>query len=459
MQSRSERRLTDGRTVTVNRNGGLRKICRCPRRGWAKCAHPWHFNFRWKGRDYRFSLERHRGRRIESKTEAESLADQIKTDIRAGRFQVRAEVASAESPPEKPADVAMSFERFGELFIERSREREKSSWKDDEYMVQQVLAFAVGDRVLGKQPIRLIGEADIEAFIRHLIASGRASSTRNHYVQLVRAMSRWAIKKGYRETALVSADSDVVRRKKEAQRNRRLHPAEEPSMLAVAGDHLKDLIIAALETCCREGELLGLQWRDVSLSRGEIILRAHNTKDREDRIIPISKRLRALLIMRQTDSEGEEFGPSAFVFGNAVGERVGSVKRAWQTVVLKAHGHKPVWVWKKKTPSNKGGAKLSAESQAAYRGIDLHFHDLRHEAGSRLLEGGWPVHHVQHMLGHASLQQTSTYLNATLRGLHDSMRSLEELRAACNPVASEPGIDPRPARKQAPAKDGNPLIH
>lgn len=30
-----------------------------------------------------------------------------------------------------------------------------------------------------------------------------------------------------------------------------------------------------------------------------------------------------------------------------------------------------------------------AESRAAYRAIDLHIHDLRHEAGSRLLEAGW----------------------------------------------------------------------
>ena len=126
------------------------------------------------------------------------------------------------------------------------------------------------------------------------------------------------------------------------------------------------------------------------------------------------------------------------MFGNAVGEQVGSVKRAWQTTVLKAQGHTPLWTWKKKTATNKGRAKLAAESQAAYRAIDLHCHDLRHEAGSRLVEGGWPVHHVQHMLGHASLQQTSTYLNTTLRGLHDSMRNLEQSRAACNPVASEP---------------------
>jgi integrase len=219
-------------------------------------------------------------------------------------------------------------------------------------------------------------------------------------------------------------------------------------------------IIAALETCCREGELLGLQWADVSLGRGEIVLRAERTKDRETRIIPISSRLRAILQMRGTDPAGRPFPPSAHVFGDEVGRRVASVKRAWQTAVLKAHGHKPAWVWtKKKGLTGKGNTKLSPESKAAYGAIDLHFHDLRHEGGSRLLEGGWPVHHVQHMLGHASLQQTSTYLNATLHGLHESMRTLERTRPACNVLAKPTPQGPRPASKQTPATAGKSLSH
>jgi len=133
--------------------------------------------------------------------------------------------------------------------------------------------------------------------------------------------------------------------------------------------------------------------------------------------------------------------------------------RAWQTTVLRATGHKPVWIWRRKgLPNEKGTTKLSPKSQAAYRAVNLHFHDLRHEAGSRLLEAGWPVHHVQYMLGHASLQQTSTYLNLTTQGLHESMRRLEEARAACKIVASEESRAPRPAGKQAPADHGNLLM-
>jgi integrase len=163
--------------------------------------------------------------------------------------------------------------------------------------------------------------------------------------------------------------------------------------------------------------------------------------------------------MRRNDPAEVPFA-SSYLFGNEIGQPVGSVRRAWQTAVLRAHGHKPVWIWKKKLgPNTRGSTRLSPESEAAYRAINLHFHDLRHEAGSRLIEGGWPVHHVQHMLGHASLQQTSTYLNATLRGLHESMRNLDRSRPACNPLASTASRGLRPLRKQAPATDGKSLLH
>jgi hypothetical protein len=53
--------------------------------------------------------------------------------------------------------------------------------------------------------------------------------------------------------------------------------------------------------------------------------------------------------MRGTDADGRAFPPSAHVFGDEIGRRVASIKRAWQTAVLKAHGHKPTWTWRKKT--------------------------------------------------------------------------------------------------------------
>jgi integrase len=353
-------------------------------------------------------------------TEAETIARKIRDEIRGATFRgaLAGRGRAEQAPSEDKDDV--SFNIFGDRFIERySKDRGKASWQDDAYMVKQLAAFqTIEGRPLGEKAVQKVTEDDLEAFIKHRVRLGRSSSTRNHYVQLIRAMSRWAVKKGYRNTPMLGADSDVVRRRKETQRHRRLEPGEEQRLLQSAEPHLQALIVAALDTCCRQAELLTLRWGDVSLGRGEVVIRAEHAKDRENRIIPISTRLRKVLEARRDSPAGVPFPPSAQVFGNEVGEPVGSVRRAWQTTVLRAHGHKPAWIWKKKTaPNEKGSTRLSPESEAAYRAINLHFHDLRHEGGSRLLDGGWPVHHVQHMLGHASLQQTSMYLNATLRGL------------------------------------------
>ena len=153
-------------------------------------------------------------------------------------------------------------------------------------------------------------------------------------------------------------------------------------------------------------------------------IRGEKAKDGDTRVLPISARLAAVLKMAKTDPAGEDYKPQHFVFGE-VGQQVDNVKRAWETCILKAHGHQPEW--------QKTG--LSAASRAALKGIDLHFHDLRHEGASRLLEAGWPLHHVQEMLGHSSLEQTSTYLNVQRGGLRESMRQIDEARSRCNSVA------------------------
>jgi len=183
-------------------------------------------------------------------------------------------------------------------------------------------------------------------------------------------------------------DSDTIRREKHAQRHRRLAPGEEGALLAAVPAHLQRLIIAAIETGCRRGELLSLTWANVSIERREITIRAERSKTRTYRVLPVSGRLRGILVMAKLDPAGEEFGPAAYVFGDAVGERVGSFKRSWETAVVKATGHTPEW-----TSQN----ALTAASKAVYDAADLHFHDLRHEVGSRLLEAGWPLHEVAHM--------------------------------------------------------------
>jgi integrase len=156
-------------------------------------------------------------------------------------------------------------------------------------------------------------------------------------------------------------------------------------------------------------------------------LPAKKTKDGEARDVPITSRLRAVLEMRRLDIAGRAFGPESFVFGNEIGESVAAVKKAWETAVLRAHGHTPQW--------ERGKNRLKPESRAAYHAINLHFHDLRREFASRLREApGISDHEVRDWLGHANIATTSRYLATTRTTLQQARKKFEQHRSRCTSV-------------------------
>jgi hypothetical protein len=99
--------------------------------------------------------------------------------------------------------------------------------------------------------------------------------------------------------------------------------------------------------------------------------------------------------------------------------------------VLKAHGLVPV------TDRNTG--RLTAACREQFKAIDLHFHDLRREAGSRWMDAGVPLSTIQKWLGHANIAQTSTYLAATGGGDADAMQRYEQASGRLPQVAASAG--------------------
>jgi integrase len=303
-------------------------------------------------------------------------------------------------------------------------------------------------------PIHAIVEADLAAVLITLQREGAASSTRNKYLQLFQSLNKWGLKRGYLTRSWFTVDPEVGRdSERDAERHRRLTPetgtdvGEERRLLQVSAPRLQRLILGALETCCRQGELLALQWRDVGVDWIQI----RDSKNGLTREIPISARLRAVLELARCDPAGRFHPLEAYVFGNEFGEAAAFPRKAWETAVLKAHGHRPQW--------EPGRGKLAEASQAEYDRIDLHFHDLRHEAGSRLLEAGWPLHHVREMLGHQDLATTNRYLNADRQNLRDSMRRSDEARKVCKPFAnSEVNGDEIPTG-DSEMKEPKPLVN
>jgi integrase len=67
--------------------------------------------------------------------------------------------------------------------------------------------------------------------------------------------------------------------------------------------------------------------------------------------------------------------------------------------------------------------------------LNLHMHDLRREAGSRLLERGADLHTVQLFLDHANISTSSRYLKPSKLALHTTIRRIDAERRASGEAA------------------------
>ena len=157
-------------------------------------------------------------------------------------------------------------------------------------------------------------------------------------------------------------------------RNRRLVGDEEQRLLdGTEGGrniHLQDLIVLAIETAMRRGELLALDWQHVNFEASTAHLPL--TKNGDSRDVPLSSRARAVL-ERLWGTQGRPL--------------TGRVLPTSDSAVVQAWGHLC------------GRVGISG----------LHFHDLRHEAVTRLFERGFNVIEVGTISGHKELRMLSRY--------------------------------------------------
>ena len=388
------------------------KICAC--KDPVKCRHPWWFSYKRPGAPrLRKSLDVVLEKHVDSKTVAEQEAERLRIGIVDDTLPPRTRELLGLAPSAVPVLPTLTMGQMLETYRERHLTRTATAEKQA-YQIGAITRTILprpdgtsapfGDWLLvdvTADTIECLREARIVCGVRKREkGSNRVGGTvaANRDLQLLRAAFNWAIVKKYvKETPFKIGTQTAVKLTKELGRSRRLQPGEEARLLAACGPHLRAVVEAALETGCRRGELLSLQWNQVQLgARPELWLPAGKTKTGKARRVPISTRLQAVLSMRRQDPDGEAFPRDAFVLGHATGERIGSIKTAWLAACRRAHI------------------------------ADLHFHDLRREAGSRWMEAGVPLATIQKWLGHANISQTSRYLATTTPGEHEAMRRFEE---------------------------------
>jgi integrase len=202
----------------------------------------------------------------------------------------------------------------------------------------------------GNRPVAEIKTADIDDFVADLKQPRGSTVWRVDGLHRRPSTGRWGFSVTCSTGQLAASTSielhsaagtEVLIRMEleDNKRRRRISESEEAALLAVASPHLRSMIIAALDTGMRRGEMLALRFGDIDWTRRMITLRGATTKSRRTRLVPIgTARLLAVLGWLRLDSEGEHKGDDVPVFSNEAGEALKTFKKAWVVAVLKAHG-------------------------------------------------------------------------------------------------------------------------
>lgn len=201
----------------------------------------------------------------------------------------------------------------------------------------------------------------------------RSIATVNRELTVLKRMLSIAFREGWILRHPFSGSDVIISPSDETKRTRVISRDEEALLLDACDERrekLKAIIICALETGMRRGEIFTLRWRDVDLENRRIHIQALNTKTLKSRSVPITP------LLFETLTALPHRGESSRVFGIT-----DTIKRSWAT------------------------AKRIA-------GItDLKFHDLRHTYATRLVQAGIPIAEVSRILGHTNLATTFRYSN------------------------------------------------
>jgi len=238
-------------------------------------------------------------------------------------------------------------------------------------------------------------------------------ATINRELSAMRRMMRFALSQGW-VTRDIFFKAEIIDTSAEVERKRLLTADEETRLLnacqgtrevpyerkrfgktenilathSVDNPHLKAMILLALDSGMRRGEILKLRWEDIDFGNGLIRVIGTHTKTERERLVPLTDRVEAELVRVREFTMGVR--PFPFT----------DFKRSWAT------------------------AKKLAGIE------DLHFHDLRRTAITRWIKDGHAMAIAGKIAGHSRLETTMKHYTAAdaemVRNLSKQMNDLHK---------------------------------
>jgi integrase len=200
-----------------------------------------------------------------------------------------------------------------------------------------------------------------------------------------------------------------------------LSAEEIAALLTHATGIVRDMIVLALRTGMRQGEIKGLQWESIDWNNRSIAVRHSKcdyteslgpTKTNRERHIPMDDDLYSVLANRQQ--------PSGYVFLYADGTPFNNNRINRQlAVVCKAAGMRKVG-----------------------------WHALRHTFASHLVMNGAPLPAVQALLGHSTIMMTMRYTHLSQSALRSAIDLLKPVPSA---LVGQPAVNQQSEARWADA--------
>ncbi|MBP9853519.1 MAG: site-specific integrase [Candidatus Omnitrophica bacterium] len=253
------------------------------------------------------------------------------------------------------------FEEFSIEFLNIHSKPNKKSWISDLYNINRLKKSFKGKYIFS------ITLKDIEKYKADRNEEV-SSATVNRELATLKTMLSKAVAWG----KLSSNPAQNVKFLKEPSgRLRFLEREEILKLLTNCNKHMKSIVILALNTGMRKGEILGLKWRDIDIKRN--IITILDTKNGEKREIYMNEQVKTALIRTPKHPD------SQFIFCKEDGKPRQDIRKSFFTALRKS------------------GIK------------EFRFHDLRHTFASQLVMSGTDINTVRELLGHKDIRMTLRY--------------------------------------------------
>jgi len=357
--------------VQGKQNIFLIKIWGCSM-GLYKKNNKWWIDYYVNGRRIRRSISK-------KKKQAEKIYTKTKADILMKKFAI-------------PINEKIKFVDFSMRYIEEHSKPKKKSYRTDIVLLRNLVEY-FGDMLLHEitdHHFELYRNKRINQNVRNRKRKV-SPTTVNREGALLRSILNRAVKWGKLSLNPITK----MEMYKEEPKERNLTESEINLLVSSANPPLKHIILVALNTGMRRGEILNLEWNRVNIE--ERFITVNKTKSSKLRKIPLNNPMIDLFSKLQLQRQGKHF-----VFENPETRKpFTTIKTAWKTLLKRT--------------------KIT----------DLRFHDLRHCFATYTLLRGGDLIHLRETLGHARVTTTERYAKAQMEGQRKLVNGFE--------VAENPG--------------------